>query len=250
MATRSAEDLLRSKPLPREPALDILARPGSLTAGAGLGLGVLGLLRGGLTGIVLGTAGAALTYRGLKEMQLLDGGWRQLLHAGADHSTTVEGAVTVERPVDEVYAHWRQLERLPLYVRHIERVVDLGDGLYEWAAQIPGTDQSITWTAEIIEEVEGERLVWRSVEGSEIHNEGIVSFRSVGNGNGDGESTEVRARIGYRVPGGAIGKGIVEFIDAVPRQLLKENLRDFKHLEETGEIPTIEGQPSGRAQAR
>jgi uncharacterized membrane protein len=50
----------------------------------------------------------------------------------------------------------------------------------------------------------------------------------------------------YNPPAGKVGIGIAYLLGAEPSQLIKEDLRRFKQIIETGEIATIEGQPSGR----
>ena len=59
--------------------------------------------------------------------------------------------------------------------------------------------------------------------------------------------TEVRLNQKFDPPGGQVAIALAKVLGSAPDQLAKENLRRLKQLLEAGEIPTITGQPSGRA---
>ena len=109
-----------------------------------------------------------------------------------------------------------------------------------WTAELPG-GMHLSWRAEIIEDRENELIAWQSVEGSDVFNEGYVSFRPVF----DGEGTEIHARIVYHPPAGKLGAQVASFFENIQAKVIREDLRGFKRLIETGELPTIEGQPRG-----
>jgi hypothetical protein len=50
-------------------------------------------------------------------------------------------------------------------------------------------------------------------------------------------------------PAGRIGAQLAKLFGEEPEQQVREDLRRFKELMEAGEIPTIDGQPSGRRSA-
>lgn len=52
----------------------------------------------------------------------------------------------------------------------------------------------------------------------------------------------------YNPPAGKIGATVAQLLGAEPAQLIKEDLRRLKQIMEAGEIATIDGQTSGRAQ--
>jgi uncharacterized membrane protein len=56
----------------------------------------------------------------------------------------------------------------------------------------------------------------------------------------------VHVNIQYRPPAGVIGAALARLLNPISSQLIKEDLRRFKSLLETGEIPTTEGQSAGR----
>jgi uncharacterized membrane protein len=155
--------------------------------------------------------------------------------------TEVRRALTINRPRSEVYVYWRQLENLPRFMEHLESVTELDGRRSHWVAKGPaGTD--VEWDAEIVQEVQDEYIAWRSIGESEVDNRGEVRFTDAPAGRG----TEVHAFFTYDPPAGPIGKAIARIFGEDPDTQTKEDLRRFKQLLEAGEIPTTEGQPSGR----
>jgi uncharacterized membrane protein len=50
----------------------------------------------------------------------------------------------------------------------------------------------------------------------------------------------------YDPPAGRIGAAVAWMLGHDPASSVREDLRRFKQLMETGEVPTIQGQPRGR----
>jgi uncharacterized membrane protein len=156
----------------------------------------------------------------------------------------VERAVTVNRPKEELYQMWRDFENLPQFMEHLEsvKVNDTDSGRSHWVAKGP-LDRHIEWDAEIIEERENEVLVWKSLPGSMVESMGRVEFLDAPGGRG----TIVRVSMEYNPPAGSLGAAFAKLFGREPGHQIKEDLRHFKQIMETGEIPTVEGQPSGRS---
>jgi len=157
-------------------------------------------------------------------------------------SVRVEQSITVNRSIGEVYRFWRDLENLPRFMRHLDSVTSLGGGRSRWRAKAPA-GLTVEWDAEIVEEREGERLAWRSVEESDVENEGTVRFEMAPGARG----TEVHVLLRYTPPGGAIGRGVAWLFGEEPRQQIREDLRRFKQILETGEIALSDGPGLWRA---
>jgi len=147
-------------------------------------------------------------------------------------NVNVRVALTVNRPRNEVYAFWRELSNLPLFMKHLDSVTDLGEDRYTWVANIPGLPVPISWDAEIVKEEEGELLGWNSLPGADIDNAGKVTFADAGE-----NATEVRIVITYRAPLGPAGQGIAKLLNPLFSRMIKEELRDFKRYMEAGEMP-------------
>ena len=144
--------------------------------------------------------------------------------------------VTVMKPRAEVYRFWRQLERLPSFMIHLASVTEVSAIRSHWIANAPGGTH-VEWDAEIVDERENERIVWRSCEGSDIQNAGSVSFKDAPADRG----TEVRVELSYDAPGSTAGAVIAKWFGEEPSQQLTDDLRRFKQVMETGEVVLSEG---------
>ena len=157
---------------------------------------------------------------------------------GGPAGVHVEEAVTVSRPVAEVFRFWRNFENLPRFMKHLRSVAQREAGVSHWVARGPaGLD--VDWDARIINELEDKLIAWQSLEGSTISTAGSVNFREAPRG------TEVRVNLQYNPPGGKIGATVAWLLGEEPGSQIREDLRRFKQLIETGEIPTTEGQAAG-----
>ena len=163
--------------------------------------------------------------------------------ANGHEGILVERAVTVNRPKAELYRVWRDFENLPRFMEHLEsvRVDDADSGRSHWVAKGP-LDKNVAWDAEVIEERENELLVWKSLPGSLVESMGRVEFVDAPGGRG----TIVHVALQYNPPAGSMGAAFAKLFGKEPGTQVKEDLRHFKQIMETGEIPTVEGQSSGR----
>jgi uncharacterized membrane protein len=158
---------------------------------------------------------------------------------GGRRGIHVEHSVTINRPVSEVYRFWRNFENLPKFMRHLEYVAMREEGISHWVAKGPGGMQ-VEWDARIINEIENKVIGWQSLDGSTISTAGSVTFENTDRG------TVVRVHLQYHPPGGKLGAAMAWLAGEEPNLQIREDMRRFKQLMETGEIPTTEGQPSGR----
>lgn len=157
----------------------------------------------------------------------------------------VEKTITINRPVAEVYAYWRQLENLPQFMKHLISVTELDNSKSHWVAQTP-VGQTVEWDAQIIEDKRDEVISWQSLPGSELENAGSVRFSEAVAGRG----TVLRVLLKYAPAGGKLGKLFAKFFKTAAKKEIAENLFAFKSIMETGEKPTIDGQPKGGEENR
>ena len=73
-------------------------------------------------------------------------------------------------------------------------------------------------------------------------NRGVVTFRDQGERRG----TVVTVLLDYAPPAGKTGVLLTKLIGESPEQRIQSDLRRWKQLIETGEVPTTEGQSHGR----
>lgn len=156
-----------------------------------------------------------------------------------DHSELAY-AVTILKPREEVYRFWRNWANLPQFSRHLKSVEDLGDGRTRWIAEGPRGD--VTWEAETTADIPGERIAWQSLEGSDVTNSGVVTFKDAPADRG----TEVMVSMIYDLPGGAFGEFVAKVTGNSPLQEVAESVRRFKAILECGELVKNEGQPSNQ----
>jgi uncharacterized membrane protein len=153
----------------------------------------------------------------------------------------VSAAMTVRRDRDELYALWRDFEGFPDFMAHLEEVRSTGETTSYWKARGP-LGMTVEWEAQITEDVPSERIAWRSVAGSKIDNAGTVRFLAA---PGD-QGTEIHVDMRYSPPAGAVGAVIAKLFGEEPAVQLKDDLRRFKQIVETGEIVRSDGSPEGQ----
>jgi uncharacterized membrane protein len=202
------------------------------------GLGGAALIRSGLRrrslgGVLMAAGGAALVYRGATGTCAL---YRRLglSTAALEESRQIEVkvAITVAKPVDEVYGFWRQLESLPQTARHLESVTARDDGSTRWVAR-EGMLRLI-WNAQSIEDAGDRRISWRSLPGSRMYTEGDVQMNEAPGDRG----TEVHVRFRFTPPGGVAGLAVTPLLRPIARIQLRQELHRFKQKLETGEVAT------------
>ena len=217
---------------------------------AGGALAAYALKRRELPGGAAALAGAALLYRaatghcdlyqalGISSAKgkgtgvLADMGSDTREQLGGSRGIHVEQAVTVRKPVSEVYRFWRNFENLPTFMQHLEAVAEREEGISHWVAKGPA-GMNVEWDARIINEIDNRVIGWQSLEGSMISTAGSVNFRETGRG------TEVRVHLQYNPPGGKLGAAVARMFGEEPSIQVMEDLRRFKRLLETGEIRSL-----------
>lgn len=217
----------------------------------GAALAVYGITRGDWLGVGLIGVGALLAQRGARgycdvynAAGINTAHKQNAVSVKANQGVKVEKAVTINASVEELYAFWRNFENLPKFMYHLESVSLIDESKSTWVAKAPfGT--TVKWDAEIISEVPNELIGWRSLEGADVANAGSVHFRLATGGRG----TVVKVSLSYEPPAGKIGEAIAWLTGEEPSVQVEGDLRRFKALMETDEIPTTEGQSAGRAKS-
>lgn len=210
----------------------VLAERWGALLGGGL-LTLFGLTRRSIPGLALAAAGIGLIYRAFLRP-------RSTGHP-VDDDITVRRAITVNYPVEDLFAFWRDFRNLPRFMHHLLSVRVLDERRSHWEAKGPAGSRA-SWDAEIIDERPNELIVWRSLPDSEVPNDGSVRFAQAAAGRG----TEVTVTLAYRPPFGSVGAAFAKLLGEEPDQQVREDLRRFKAMMEAGEVPTVDGQPSGR----
>ncbi|HYX53633.1 MAG TPA: SRPBCC family protein [Candidatus Limnocylindrales bacterium] len=193
----------------------------------GSALAVLGLTRRSKPGMAIAAAGGALAYFGSRA-------------ASNPKEMVARSSIQLNCSPEEAFQFWRHFENLPRFMRHLESVSITGERRSRWTAIGP-LGKRLRWDAEIVAERPGELISWRSLEGSDLMLDGFVEFQAAPGDRG----TTVFATIIYTPPGGQLGRAAAKMLGKDPSFLMRQDLRRFKALLETGEIPTTEGQTHG-----
>lgn len=156
----------------------------------------------------------------------------------------VAKAITVWRPIEDVYAFWRDFENFPRFMFHVEHVEDLGGGRSHWVARAPA-GRTVEWDAEITDDTPDERIAWHTIgDDNDVRHGGSVSFVPAPGGRG----TEVHVSLGYDTPGGKVGAMIAKLFGEEPGQQVNDDLRRFKQILEVGEVVRSEASLEGTGQ--
>lgn len=218
------------------------------TAAAGGLLLAAGLRRRSLGGTILAVGGGWLVARGLsgsdRPVRTLAAAIRDregIDVGGPEGMPTVERSITVGAPADELSEYWRDPEQLTRIMGPFAEVTGAGEDRRHWELETP-RGPNLTWETEITADEPGESLRWESLEGATIPHEGDVRFRSAAGDRG----TVVTLRLQFDPPAGSLGAAAFQRLGIVPETVAEKALRRFKSLVETGEIPSLERNPSAR----
>lgn len=148
-------------------------------------------------------------------------------------NVNIRTSVTVNRPRDQVYAFWRRLENLPLFMKHLKRVEILDEHTSQWTATLLGDVGTISWKSEIVKDDPGDTLSWHSLPGSTIENAGKITFTDAWNAG-----TLVDIVISYHAPLGLLGEKAGRLVNPLFEKMVEEDVRNFKRYIETEGIPS------------
>jgi uncharacterized membrane protein len=144
-------------------------------------------------------------------------------------AVNIRTSMIVNKSKEEVYAFWRKLENLPLFMKHLASVTEIDSKHSHWEAVIPGNIGRIKWNAEIVKEEPNYMIGWQSIPNSTINNAGKVTFQDAAGGNG----TELEVVISYHPPAGEIGSGLAKALNPVFEKLIRQDVMNFKEYIET-----------------
>jgi uncharacterized membrane protein len=150
-------------------------------------------------------------------------------------------SVTIGKPVEEVFRFWRDFKNLPKFMKDLYEVQEISDKKSHWIVRLKSGLQ-FEWDAEITDEIPDQLIAWKSLGKSVVEMVGTVTFEPAPANRG----TIVHLVMNYHIPGGKVGELAGKVTGEDPTNLTLTNLRRLKAYLETGEIPTTEGQPSGR----
>lgn len=147
-----------------------------------------------------------------------------------------------KKTVPEVYAALKNIDNLPLFFEHLEKVQMTGPAQGEWHFRDANKDEMISMKMNIETDDMASSLVWKSETSAGFdYSVGIFLEPAAAN-----RGTVVRMLVAYDT---LAGKAFGRFEALMGKDAMissKKNLYRLKAFIETGHVPTTEGQPSGR----
>jgi uncharacterized membrane protein len=223
-------------------------RVGSVAIGAALI--TYGLRRRDPLGVAAALIGGAFVHRGATghchvydALGVSTGSADAVLGAGRSDVTSraatvnarkavkVEHSVMIGRPRNELYAFWHNFENLPRFMDHLVAVRVESPSRSHWKAKAPA-GQTVEWDAELVNDVPDTIIAWKSVGDTTVPNAGAVNFSDAPGGRG----TIVKVSLDYEPPAGKLGAAVARLFAEEPDNQVRDDLRRFKQLMETGEI--------------
>lgn len=160
-------------------------------------------------------------------------------------TTTLEHSVELRVPAGTAYDQWTQFESFPSFFEHVESIEQVDDRHLRWHVRLGGSAQE--WTAEIVEQIPGKRIAWRTVDGP--RHAGVVTFHRLTDG-----SSRVMLQMDYEPHG--VAQRTADALGVVRRAVAADLDRFRAFLEERreatgtwrGSVPAA-GERAGRAGA-
>ncbi|RJG07442.1 SRPBCC family protein [Noviherbaspirillum cavernae] len=209
-------------------------------AGDAMDLTLLGVAAGRSTSVLRSRVGiATAAVAGVTLLDVLSSvqharAVRSLPRSQWNHAPLrIEKAIGVSNSPEQCYRYWRDFQNFPRFMKHVESVQAIDGNRWRWKSRSP-IGASMQWDAEIIADRPGELLAWRTVEGSGEEHGGTVRFEPAP----DGRGTMLRVDFQYSPPRGMAGAWIARVFGADPAAQIDDDLRRFKWLIETGELPS------------
>jgi uncharacterized membrane protein len=199
------------------------------TTGGGL-MAMYGRARGGLVGTALTLGGLGLAVRGIANRDLP----RLFGLSEQGEAISVQKAININAPRQELYNFWSNLENLQHFMAHVHEVRQTGPNRSQWKVAGPAGSE-IEFEAITTEQIPDELIAWETTENETVRSTGRVRFDP----NPDG-STRITVQMQYTPPAGALGHAVAKIFGTDPKQAMDEDMVRLKSLFEDGKT-TIRG---------
>jgi len=187
----------------------------------------------------LGIAGWGLSRRGwLGTVAAIGGGYLALesLNRIRPYHHGIHVTQSINKPVSEVYEFARNMENWAFI---LEKIGDRREA--QCLSGKAPLNRRVQWQPQIWKEEPDQVIAWQS-RGRRVNRRGAMRFCPATGNRG----TEVTLGVEYHYSAPLITRSIGLLLGRDPEQRAREALRALKQLLEAGEIPTIQGQPTGR----
>ncbi|MBC7464801.1 MAG: SRPBCC family protein [Bdellovibrio sp.] len=167
---------------------------------------------------------------------------KNILPKKEDHSfasdlhdaSKIHHSIIIHQKPEIVFSFWRDFANLPLFMKNLTSVDVISEKRSHWTVGLSYNAQA-TWDAEIIAEIPGQMISWRSVGDSEVEQAGSVWFL-----NGVEEGTcVVRLHLAYTIPGGWLAEFATKLVGEDVDSLIQESLYSLKSIVESNEFTAL-----------
>ncbi|WP_432671232.1 SRPBCC family protein [Flavobacterium sp. SM2513] len=149
-------------------------------------------------------------------------------------NVNIRTSISIDKPVDEVYAFWRKLENLPKFMSHLKTVEQRNDSHSHWVAQGPAGIGTLSWDAKVLMDEPSRILSWTSLPGSTVDNAGKVVFKQRGS-----HGTDLEVTISYHAPLGVAGEAAAKLLNPLFERMVKSDIENLKSYLETGTVANV-----------
>jgi uncharacterized membrane protein len=147
----------------------------------------------------------------------------------AQDENTIVASVTIQRPVENVFAFYRDFRNLPSFLGDVMAVEPSGPATARWTIQGP-LGIRVHWTMRVTEERTNELIRYETVGSPGLRTYWEIHFAP---GPMVGE-TEVRQVM--RAPLGRLGRAALALMGKFPAEEVAANLHRLKQVVETGKV--------------
>lgn len=152
-------------------------------------------------------------------------------------------AITVKRPPHDVFTQLFSIDTLKRIFKEIDHIEPINDEDSTWTATLENGEPSI-WQMNLKVKVPGQSVSWTATTNDNRKAWGEVQLARAPGDLG----TIVALTMDYSLPGGFIDEWMAAEGRRDPDSLARTSLHRFKAFLETCEIPTTDGQPTGRTE--
>jgi len=201
-----------------------------------------GLRKGSWKGVLSGLGALGLLYRGTTGYCPVNDQLKRKDYLEKTPLLIASRSMTILRQPQEVYEFWRNLENLPLFMKHVKEVRQTSEKYSHWTVQFPRFKQEISWEAEVVDDEPGKFITYRSLPGAAVDNSGEIFMKEAPGKRG----TEIQVTLSYRPPQGRLGGKVAQLFNPAFEQMVQNDLHRFKQYLEVGEVVSTQGQPAAR----
>ncbi len=194
--------------------------------------GMIASIAGGGVLLAMGASGYCPFYHALKIDNAREGTAQPSDYY--EEGVHVVVSYLIAKEPRELFEFWRNFENLPKFMNHLKLVTCKGRTRSHWVARGPA-GMDLEWDAEIINEEPNRLISWRTVGEADVDSAGTVLFVPAA----DGQGTRVHVNLDYIPPAGRVGQAIAKIFGEDPAQLIREDLRRFKEIMESGEASSL-----------